>query len=102
METFTSIKALSSKGYNQSDIARKLQIRQVYHKQRRGLPKNTSKGEHQKLHQRKITEENQKCLVGITSIMKEAWNTSERTGGQQREDSTLSFTKDCYSMKLDY
>jgi hypothetical protein len=43
-----------------------------------------------------LPEEYEKCLVGLTAILREAWNTS-----QQTEDTSFVTTKECYSMKLD-
>jgi SLT domain-containing protein len=40
--------------------------------------------------------------VGITSILREAWNTSQNTETNKREKiQALSLAKECYSMKLD-
>lgn len=49
----------------------------------------------------RLPEEYEKCLVGITSIMKEAWNTSEGTEDNREKIQALSLAKDCYSMKLE-
>ena len=55
----------------------------------------------------KLPAEYQKCLVGITAIMKESWNTAasaESEGGaNSRRDKlqALSLAKECYAMKLD-
>jgi DNA-binding MarR family transcriptional regulator len=92
---------LSSKGYHQSDIARKLQLdksiisRDVAHlrTQARENIKNYIN--------KRLPEEYEKCLVGITSIMKEAWNTSEQTQDNREKIQALSLAKDCYSMKLE-
>ena len=92
---------LSSKGYHQSDIARKLQLdksiisRDVAHLriQARENIKNYIN--------ERLPEEYEKCLVGITSIMKEAWNTSEQTDDNREKIQALSLAKDCYSMKLE-
>jgi hypothetical protein len=43
-----------------------------------------------------LPQEYEKCLVGLTAILREAWNTS-----QQTEDTSFVTTKECYSMKLD-
>jgi hypothetical protein len=40
-------------------------------------------------------------LVGLTSILKEAWNTSQNTEDRREKIQALSLAKECYSMKLD-
>ena len=48
-----------------------------------------------------MPEEYEKCLVGLSAITKEAWNTSEQTEDKREKIQALSLAKDCYSMKLD-
>jgi hypothetical protein len=40
-------------------------------------------------------------MVGITSILREAWNTSANTEDRREKIQALSLAKECYSMKLD-
>jgi hypothetical protein len=42
-----------------------------------------------------------KCLVGLTGITKEAWNTAHNTEDRREKVQALSLAKECYSMKLD-
>jgi hypothetical protein len=49
----------------------------------------------------RLPEEYEKCLVGITAILKEAWNTSQHTEDRREKIQALSLAKECYSMKLD-
>jgi hypothetical protein len=49
----------------------------------------------------RLLEEYEKCMVGLTSILKEAWNTSTNTQYKREKLQALSFAKDCYSMKLE-
>ena len=49
----------------------------------------------------RLPEEYEKCLVGITSILREAWNTSNHSNDNKEKIQALSLAKDCYSMKLD-
>ena len=44
--------------------------------------------------------EYEKCLVGLTSILKEAWKTAESYDKRERLQA-LSLAKDCYEMKLE-
>ncbi len=40
-------------------------------------------------------------MVGLTSILKEAWNTAVNTEDKREKIQSLTLTKDCYAMKLD-
>jgi hypothetical protein len=48
-----------------------------------------------------LPEEYEKCLVGLTAILREAWNTSQQTEDRREKIQALSLAKECYSMKLD-
>ena len=48
-----------------------------------------------------MPEEYEKCLVGLTAITKEAWNTAANIEDKREKIQALSLAKDCYSMKLD-
>jgi len=41
-------------------------------------------------------------MVGLTAILKEAWNTSQQTGDKREKISALSLSKECCSMKMDF
>jgi hypothetical protein len=43
----------------------------------------------------------EKCLLELTAILKEAWNTASSIRTQKREDTGIIFSHECYSMKLD-
>jgi hypothetical protein len=49
----------------------------------------------------RLPEEYEKCLVGITAILREAWTTSQQTEDKREKIQALSLAKECYSMKLD-
>jgi hypothetical protein len=49
----------------------------------------------------RLPEEYEKCLVGLTAITREAWNTSQSTEDKREKIQALSLAKECYSMKLD-
>ena len=49
----------------------------------------------------RLPEEYEKCLVGISSILKEAWNTANSPEERKDKLHALSLAKDCYSMKLE-
>src|ERR1051325_9642985 len=49
----------------------------------------------------RLPEEYEKCLVGLTAITKEAWNTAQNTEDKREKIQALSLAKECYSMKLE-
>jgi hypothetical protein len=49
----------------------------------------------------RLPEEYEKCLVGLTAITREAWNTAQGTEDKREKIQALSLAKECYSMKLD-
>jgi hypothetical protein len=49
----------------------------------------------------RLPEEYEKCLVGLTAILREAWNTSQQAEDSREKIQALSLAKECYSMKLD-
>ena len=48
-----------------------------------------------------MPEEYEKCLVGLTAITKEAWNTAQDAEDKREKIQALSLAIDCYSMKMD-
>ena len=92
---------LSSKGYSQSDIAKKLQLDKSIISRDVAHLRTQAKENIKNYINERLPEEYEKCLVGITSIMKEAWRTSEGTEDNREKIQALSLAKDCYSMKLD-
>jgi hypothetical protein len=50
----------------------------------------------------RLPDEYERCLIGINSILREAWNTSKQENIDNKEKiQVLSLAKECYSMKLD-
>jgi hypothetical protein len=49
----------------------------------------------------RLPEEYEKCMVGLTAILREAWTTSQQTEDKREKIQALSLAKECYSMKLD-
>jgi len=49
----------------------------------------------------RLPEEYEKCLVGLSAIVKEAWTTSQQTQDRREKIQALSLAKECYAMKLD-
>ena len=75
----TKVIELLSKGNSQSDIAKTLQVdlsiisRDVY------FLRQQAKDNIKRYIDERLPEEYEKCLVGLTAITKEAWNTSQQT-----------------------
>jgi len=97
----SKVQELLVKGYNHYEIASALQIsrptitRDIQHLSQHA--KNSIK----KYIDERLPEEYEKCLVGLTAITKEAWNTAHNTEDKREKIQALSLAKDCYSMKLD-
>jgi hypothetical protein len=49
----------------------------------------------------RLPDEYEKCLVGLTSILKEAWNAATNTEDKREKIQALSLTKECYATKLE-
>jgi hypothetical protein len=92
---------LLSKGDSQSEIAKTLQVdlsiisRDVY------FLRQQAKENIRRYLDETLPEEYEKCLVGLTAITKEAWNTAANTEDKREKIQAFSLTKECYSTKLD-
>ena len=97
----TKVLELLSKGNSQSEIAKVLQVdlsiisRDVYYLRQQ------AKSNIKKYIDERLPEEYEKCLVGLTAILREAWTTSQQTEDNKEKIQALSLAKECYSMKLD-
>jgi DNA-binding CsgD family transcriptional regulator len=92
---------LSSQGHSQRDISTKLQVGIGTVNRDLAYIKQQSRLKIRKYIDETLPEEYEKCLVGITSILKEAWNTSQNAENKKEKIQALSLAKECYSMKLD-
>src|SRR6266487_4438174 len=92
---------LASQGHNQSEISRILQISQPTINRDITYLRQQAKSNIKKYIDQRLPEEYEKCLVGLTAILKEAWNTSQHTEDRREKIQALSLAKECYSMKLD-
>jgi hypothetical protein len=92
---------LSSQGHSQRDISTKLQVGIGTVNRDLAYIKQQSRQKIRKYIDETLPNEYEKCLVGITSILKEAWTTSQNTENQKEKIQALSLAKECYSMKLD-
>jgi DNA-binding MarR family transcriptional regulator len=88
---------LLSKGEsNQSEIARILQVDKSIISRDIQYLRQQSKENIKKYVDERLPEEYEKCLVGITSILREAWNTSQQTEDNREKIQALSLAKNCY------
>ena len=93
---------LSSKGYGVREISRILQISHPTIVRDCAYLREQAKANIGKYIDEQLPTEYHKCLVGITAIMKEAWQMSLDEQSDNREKlQALSLAKDCYAMKLD-
>lgn len=92
---------LSSKGLNQVEIARKLQLHESTISRDIDFLREKSRENIRKYVDERLPEEYEKCLVGLTAIQKEAWTAAERTEDTREKIQALSLAKDCYGMKLE-
>ena len=63
--------------------------------------RNQAKSNIKKYIDEKLPEEYEKCLIGLTAILREAWATSQQTEDKREKIQALSLAKECYSMKLE-
>jgi hypothetical protein len=92
---------LSSKGNNQSEISRILQVDRSIICRDIAFLREQAKDNIRTYIDERLPEEYEKCLVGITSILKEAWNTAQKAQDKREKIQALSLARDCYGMKLE-
>jgi transposase len=92
---------LSSKGYSQVEIARRLQIHESTISRDLDYLREQSKENIRKYIDERLPEEYEKCLVGLTAIQREAWIAAENSKDVREKVQALSLAKDCYGMKLE-
>ena len=92
---------LSSKGYNQSEIARILQLDTWTISRDVSYVREQSKKNIRNYVDEILPVEYEKCFVGLTSILKEAWNTVKDSQDKRQKIQALSLAKECYGMKLE-
>jgi predicted transcriptional regulator len=97
------IQQLLAKGhYSHREIASLLQIpKSTVSKDILSL-REEAKNSIRKYIDERLPEEYERILVGVTSILREAWETSRKEEIDTKEKlSALALAKDCYSMKLE-
>src|SRR5689334_20566633 len=95
------VQELSSQGYNQSEISKILQISQPTINRDITYLRQQAKDNIKRYIDERLPEEYEKCLIGLTAITKETWNTAQNTEDKREKIQALSLAKECYSMKLD-
>src|SRR5205814_9375860 len=92
---------LSSQGHSQPEIATILQVGLGTVNRDLSYFRNQAKDNIEKYIDERLPEEYEKCLVGLNSIVKEAWSISQQTQDRREKIQALSLAKDCYAMKLE-
>ena len=95
------VQELCSKGYSQREISQVLQVGLATVNRDISYLRDQAKSNIKKYIDERLPEEYEKCLVGLTAITKEAWNTAQNTEDKREKIQALSLAKECYSMKLD-
>lgn len=94
---------LMSKGEtNQAEIARILQVDRSIVCRDVAYLRQQAKENISKYVDERLPEEYEKCLVGLNSILKEAWSMSQTDDSVKGDKiKALALAKDCYAMKLE-
>jgi predicted transcriptional regulator len=95
------VQELSSQGHSQREIAQVLQVSNGTVNRDLSHLRQQAKSNIRRYIDERLPEEYEKCLVGLTAILREAWNTSQQTEDRREKIQALSLAKECYSMKLD-
>jgi hypothetical protein len=95
------VQELCSKGYSQREISQVLQVGLATVNRDILYLRNQAKTNIKKYIDERLPEEYEKCLIGLTAILREAWNTALNTEDKREKIQALSLAKDCYSMKLE-
>jgi Trp operon repressor len=97
----SKVAELDSQCHSQPEIAKILQVSIGTVNRDLSVLRQHAKENIKKYIDERLPEEYEKCLVGVTSILKEAWNTATTTEDKREKIQALSLAKECYSMKLD-
>jgi hypothetical protein len=97
----SKVAELDSQGHSQPEMASILQVSIGTVNRDLSYLRQQAKHNIKRYIDERLPEEYEKCLVGLTAILREAWNTSQQTEDRREKIQALSLAKDCYSMKLD-
>jgi transposase len=93
---------LISKGNTQREIAEMLHVSEATICKDLEYLKEQSKENIRKYVDEKLPNEYEKCLVGLTSILRESWDMAQQHDIERREKiQALSLAKECYTTKLE-
>jgi hypothetical protein len=92
---------LDSQGHSQPEMASILQVSIGTVNRDLSYLRQQAKDNIRRYIDERLPEEYEKCLVGLTAILREAWNTSQQAEDRREKIQALSLAKECYSMKLD-
>src|SRR5919198_1453871 len=97
----SKVQELSSQGHSQREIAQILQVSNGTVNKDLFILRQQAKSNIKRYIDERLPEEYEKCMVGLTAILREAWNTSQQAEDNREKIQALSLAKECYSMKLD-
>jgi IS30 family transposase len=83
------VQELCSKGYSQREISQTLQVGLATVNRDISYLRNQAKTNIKRYIDERLPEEYEKCLVGLTAITKEAWNTAQNTEDKKRKDTGI-------------
>ena len=87
---------------NQSEIARILQVDRSIVCRDLAYLRQQAKENIARYVDERLPEEYEKCLVGLNSILKEAWTMSQSDDNAKSDKiRSLALAKECYAMKLE-
>ncbi len=95
------VQELSSQEHSQREIAQILQVSNGTVNRDLSYLRRQAKSNIKRYIDERLPEEYKKCLVGLTAILREAWNTSQQAEDRREKIQALSLAKECYSMKLE-
>jgi hypothetical protein len=95
------VQELCSQGYSQREISQILQVGLATVNRDISYLRYEAKTNIKRYIDERLPEEYEKCLVGLSAILKEAWTTSQQTEDKREKIHALSLAKECYSMKLE-
>jgi hypothetical protein len=97
----SKVAELDSQGHSQPEMASILQVSIGTVNRDLSYLRQQAKSNIKKYIDERLPEEYEKCLVGLTAILREAWSTSQQAEDRREKIQALSLAKECYSMKLD-
>jgi len=74
----SKVQELASQGYSQTEISKTLQISQPTINRDISYLRQKARANIKRYIDERLPEEYEKCLVGLTAILREAWNTSQQ------------------------